>query len=117
MASLKTNETIDQTTINNSSQTNRLQTCAILYKAQATCTCTSIYSFISCVMLTNQRPWMIDNDKNNLFLHSKVSKLACIIIFCNEENGEPSHWLNLHPMIEVCKQHPKLQTMLWWCAH
>lgn len=116
-ASLKTNETIDQPTINNSSQTNRLQTCAILYKAQATCTCISIYSFILCVMLTNQRPWMIDNDKNNLFLHSKVSKLACIIIFCNEENGEPSHRLNLHPMIKVCKQQPKLQTMLWWCAY
>lgn len=91
MASLKTNETIDQPTINNSLQTNRLQTCAILYKAQATCTCTRINSFILCVMLTNQKPWMIDNDKNNLFFHSKVSKVACIIIFCNKENGELSH--------------------------
>jgi hypothetical protein len=51
IASLKTNETIDQPTINNSSQTNRLQTCAILYKAQVTCTCTKIDSLycVSCL--------------------------------------------------------------------
>ncbi len=71
MASLKKNETIDQPTINNSLQTNRLQTCAILHKAQATCTCTRINSFILCVMLANQRPWMIDMKKIVYFFIQK----------------------------------------------
>jgi len=79
---------------NISLQINILQPCAILYKAQTTCTSTRIDNLYHVICLKKEFQ-MIGNGKHLLF-HLKVLNLMCNIIF-HRQDGKLNPWSWFHP--------------------
>jgi hypothetical protein len=88
-----TREIINWLTTKISLQINILQPCAILYKAQATCTSTRINKLYHVICL-KKRFQMIGNEKHLLF-HLKVLNLMCNIIF-HTQDGKLNPWSCFH---------------------